>query len=102
MQTLAVSLQDQSGFKTLGGDNCAEAQFSAAKHQVRRQNMMGRSTARKATMTLLSGQYQSHHPGLVSLLQAFSVFRGYFLDRMGIDPYDVFDEPQPWRVLDDH
>ena len=89
--------QDSRTFQTVGGDNTAEAQFSSAKHQLRRQNLLGRAGAKRATSALLAGPYQNHVPGLAPLLQAFSV---YFMDRLGVDPYKVFEEADPWHVLD--
>ncbi|CAE7648774.1 unnamed protein product, partial [Symbiodinium pilosum] len=89
--------KDSRTFQTVGGDNTAEAQFSSAKHQLRRQNLLGRAGAKRATSALLAGPYQNHVPGLAPLLQAFSV---YFMDRLGVDPYKVFEEADPWHVLD--
>ena len=92
-------MEQASAFKTLGGDNTCEGQFSAAKHQVRRQNMMGRSGAKAASMTLLAGQYQVHYAGLPALMSAFVTFRAYHMDRLGLNPFEAFDQSEPWEVL---
>ena len=95
-----VFVETARTFKTLGGDNCCEAQFSAAKLQLRRQNMLGRGVFKKANVALLAGQYQSRSPGLSAVLAAFQIFRVYHMDRVGLDPFQAFEQSSPWDVLD--
>ena len=77
------------------GDNCAENCFTHAKNALRRQNWLGRSTAGCATRNFLACQWQASHGELSQLLAAFALFKHYNLDRIGVNPFDIFDQENP-------
>ena len=95
----AVFVESSRGFKTLGGDNCAENCFTHAKNALRRQNWLGRSTAGCAARNFLACQWQASHGELSQLLAAFALFKHYNLDRIGVNPFDIFDQEKPWDIL---
>ena len=75
-------------YHTLAGDNAVEGLFGNTKNTLRRQNLTGRRTAKRAHINFLASARLLVQPGLHSVLEAFRIYREGMQDK--VDPSKVF------------
>ena len=77
--------------KVLGGDNFSEAEFSRLKRSLRRVNKIGRMSPKRAHIDPLAMQALLDAPGLMTVLNAMSLYRQDRVHSLGANPMHFGD-----------
>ena len=87
--------------RIVGGDNQAESAISHGKRQLRRVNLLGRSSPRNAHIDLLCARRLLRVPGLTSVLHALAVYRKDRAGCIGCCPDDFGDSKKDrgWLLM---
>ncbi|OLP83660.1 hypothetical protein AK812_SmicGene35560 [Symbiodinium microadriaticum] len=75
----------------VGGDNKAEAQFSAVKRIMRKQNLLGRTSPKMIDYAVLATQRLRRQPGYWTVLKALAVYRRDRVHELGHAPHEFLE-----------
>ena len=82
----------------VSGDNGCESEFARNKQQLRRLNLLGRSSPQTSHVDVLATRRLLQNPGIQTCLHALKVYRQDRAGQLGHDPRHMFDldQDQAW------